>query len=315
MKLKELIARYVAFRKSLGEGFTDNESLLGTFCRRMGDEADVMNVAADQVMAFLAGTGTVTRYWHRKYDVLNGFYRYAITRGFIAGSPLPTTVPKPPERLMPYIYTRDDLRKLFGSTSSYRRDHRKLEPHTLRAILVLLYAAGLRISEAVGLTLGDVDLVDAVITINETKFHKTRMVPLGPDLNQVMAQYARTRNEAGHSQSKSARFFVLRRGQGVSVQVVEQTFRRLREYAGIRRTDGARYQPRLHDMRHTFAVHRVTSWYQQGADVQNLLPKLSTYLGHVKLTATQVYLTMTPELLQEASTLFEHYAFTEGHHD
>jgi site-specific recombinase XerD len=68
-------------------------------------------------------------------------------------------------------------------------------------------------------------------------------------------------------------------------------------------------------MRHTFAVHRVTSWYQQGADVQNLLPKLSTYLGHVKLTATQVYLTMTPELLQEASTRFEHYAFTEGHHD
>lgn len=315
MKLKEVIARYVAFRKSLGEGFTGNESLLGTFCRRMGDEADVTSVSADQVMAFLAGTGTLTRYWHRKYDVLNGFYRYAITRGFIAASPLPTTVPKPPERLMPYIYTRDDLRKLFGSTSSYRRDHRKLEPHTLRAILVLLYAAGLRISEAVGLTLGDVDLVDAVITINETEFHKTRMVPLGPDLNQVMAQYARTRNEAGHSQSKSARFFVLRRGQGVSVQVVEQAFRRLREYAGIRRTDGARYQPRLHDMRHTFAVHRVTSWYQQGADVENLLPKLSTYLGHVKLTATQVYLTMTPELLQEASTRFEHYAFTEGHHD
>jgi len=315
MKLKELIARYVAFRKSLGEDFADTESLLGTFCRRMGEETDVMGVAADQVMVFLEGSGTVTRYWHRKYGVLKGLYRYALSRGFVASSPLPTTVPKPPERMMPYIYTRDDLRKLFGSTSSYRTDHRKLEPHTLRAILVLLYGAGLRISEAVGLTLGDVDLLGAVITITETKFHKTRLVPLGLDLNQVMAQYATTRTEVGHSQSKSSPFFVLRKGQGVSVQLVQQTFKRLREYAGIRRTDGARYQPRLHDMRHTFAVHRVTSWYQQGADVQNLLPKLSTYLGHVKLAATQVYLTMTPELLQEASTRFEQYAFMEGHHD
>jgi integrase/recombinase XerD len=315
MKLNELIARYVAFRKSLGEDFADAESLLGTFRRRMGDEIDVAEVAADQVMAFLAGTGSVTCYWHRKYTVLNGFYRYALSRGLVASSPLPSTVPKPPERLVPYIYPREELRRLFNSTNSYRTDHRKLEPHTLRTILVLLYGAGLRISEAVGLTIGDVDLPGAVITVKDTKFHKTRLVPLGPDLTQVMARYATTRNAAGHSQDNSAPFFVLRRGKGVSVQVVQQTFKRLREYAGIRRTDGARYQPRLHDLRHSFAVHRVTSWYQEGADVQKLLPQLSTYLGHVTLAATQVYLTMTPELLQEASTRFEKYAFTEGHHD
>jgi integrase len=82
--------------------------------------------------------------------------------------------------------------------------------------------------------------------------------------------------------------------------------------AGIRRADGRRFQPRLHDLRHTFAVHRLTSWYQQKADVQRLLPQLSTYLGHTSLSCTQVYLSMTPELLREASACFEHYA-REGH--
>ena len=83
----------------------------------------------------------------------------------------------------------------------------------------------------------------------------------------------------------------------------------------MRRSDGARYQPRLHDLRHSFAVHRLTSWYRQGADVQTLLPYLSTYLGHVNLAATQVYLTMTPELLQEAARRFQQYAFEERYHD
>jgi integrase/recombinase XerD len=88
----------------------------------------------------------------------------------------------------------------------------------------------------------------------------------------------------------------------------------VREYAGVSRDDGARYQPRLHDLRHSFAVHRLTSWYQQGADVQKLLPQLATYLGHTNIAATQVYLTITPQLLHEASVRFEQYAFQEVRH-
>jgi len=87
----------------------------------------------------------------------------------------------------------------------------------------------------------------------------------------------------------------------------------VREQAGVRRSDGARYQPRLHDLRHTFAVHRLISWYRQGADVQKLLHHLSVYLGHVHLADTQVYLSMTPELLREANARFERYT-EEGDH-
>jgi integrase/recombinase XerD len=315
MKLKELITQYVSFRKSMGGDFESADSLLNTFCRRMGVDIDLAEIRAERVEEFLAGTGPVNRYWRRKYDTLRGFYRYATSRGFVDRVPLPATVPKMPERFVPYIYNPDELQRLVNPTAPDRIGFRKLEPHTLRAVLLLLYGAGLRIGEAVALTLEDVDLRDAVITIRDTKFHKTRLVPIGLKLNQAMAQYAAQRKDAGHSQTADAPFFVLRRGKPLSVQIVEQAFTRLRRYAGVGRADGARYQPRLHDMRHSFTVHRLTSWYQQGADVQKLLPYLSTYLGHVNIAATQVYLTMTPELLQAASVRFEQYALEEVNHD
>jgi site-specific recombinase XerD len=315
MKLKDLITQYTTFRKSMGAEFESPESLLNTFCRRMGADSDVDEIRTEQVEAFLAGTGPVNRYWRLKYNTLRGLYRYAIGRGFANHVPLPATVPKMPEPFVPYIYTTDELRRLINPVFLERITFQKLQHHTFRAVLLLLYGAGLRISEAVALTLQDVDLNAAVITVRDTKFHKTRLVPIGLQLSQAMAQYAARRREAGHSQDADAPFFVVRRGAPLSIQIVEQAFTRLRKYAGIGRIDGARYQPRLHDMRHSFAVHRLTSWYEQGADVQKLLPHLATYLGHVSIVATQVYLTMTPELLHAASLRFEHYAFPEEDHD
>jgi integrase/recombinase XerD len=314
MKLKELIVQYVAFRKSMGAEFESPESLLNTFCRRMGVEIDVGEIRAEQVEVFLAGTGPINRYWRRKYDTLRGLYRYATSRGFADHVPLPAIVPKMPERLVPYIFNENELQRLINPAAPDQIGFRKLQPHTLRAVLLLLYGAGLRVGEAVALTLQDVDLGAAVITIRDTKFHKTRLVPVALRLNQAMAQYSAQRKEAGHSQNADAPFFVLRQGAPLSIQIVEQAFTRLRRYAGVGRADGARYQPRLHDMRHSFAVHRLTSWYQQGADVQKLLPHLATYLGHVSIAATQVYLTMTPELLHAASVRFERYALPEVHH-
>jgi integrase len=93
---------------------------------------------------------------------------------------------------------------------------------------------------------------------------------------------------------------------------LQANFRRIRKRADIRRLDGARYQPRIHDLRHTFAVHRLVAWYREGADVQRWLPHLSVYLGHVCLASTSVYLSMTPELLEEASMRFEKHALKGG---
>jgi len=112
-------------------------------------------------------------------------------------------------------------------------------------------------------------------------------------------------------------FFASRTGGAISLSRLEKVFVRLRECAGVRRPPGARWQPRLHDLRHAFAVHRLVAWYREGADVQACLPLLSTYLGHVNVSGTQAYLTMTPELLAEASKRFERYAAVgeEENHD
>ena len=315
MKLNQLIAQYVAFRKSLGAKFEGNETVLHTFARVVGEGRHVGSVKPREVAAFLDGCGPVTRRWHNKYIVLRGFFRYAMSRGHLSASPLATTVPKLPERFKPYIYSREELHRLLQTTAAAQTRRFQMEAHTFRTLLLLLYGAGLRVSEALSLNLEDVDLHEAVITIRDTKFYKTRLVPLGTELNNAMAGYAERRKKARHSQSGDAPFFVTQLGTRLGRRLLERNFQRLRAQAGVRREDGARYQPRLHDLRHAAAVHRLTAWYREGKDVQRLLPLLSTYLGHVEMASTQLYLTMTPELLHEASTRFAKYVFGEVSHD
>jgi len=174
-------------------------------------------------------------------------------------------------------------------------------------LLLLLYGTGLRLGEALALTVGEVDLRQAYLRIRETKFFKSRLVPLGKDLVGVLTKYVLRRLELQGAPVESPLFYFLD-GSPLSQSAAQSAFRRLRSYAEVEREGGPRRQPRLHDLRHTAAVHRLVAWYRSGADLQQLLPKLATYLGHVNLSSTQRYLTMTPELLREASLRFEHYA-------
>ena len=311
MNLCQLIEQYIAFRKSLGEIQDTNAQTLRMFGRFLGSAVDVADVRSEQVNAFLAGKGPRTLTWHHKLSVLRSFYRYAMSRDYTSTSPLPTVIPKRPPAFVPYIYSHDDLRRLLRAIDSDTRYRAGMEPITVRTIVLLLYATGLRVQEALNLNHGDVDLHAALLTVRQTKFGKTRLVPLGPKLRDVLAQYVSKSQGA----ALDTPFFKMRAGNRVSRDRLEITYRYFRKRAGIARTDGARQQPRLHDLRHSFAVHRLTSWYRQGADVQKLLPQLSVYLGHVCIRHTQVYLSMTPELLHEAGRRFEQYITQEVRHD
>lgn len=309
MTITQLIAQYIDFRQATGELFQTNASILRAFCRAVGD-MEVTGVGAAQVNSFLNGTGSLTSSWHVRHNALLGFYRYAISRGYVTSVPLPERLPKRPPPFVPYIYSHDELRRRLAATAAYQKNRSKLEPETLRALLLLLYGAGLRLSEALSLTVADVDLTQALLTVRDTKFYKTRLVPLGAQLTEALTRYAARRQPATCAHNDEAPFLADRTGARLNISTIEGSFQRLRVCAGIRRDDGARYQPRLHDLRHTFAVHRLTAWYRAGADVQQLLPLLSTYMGHGYLSATQVYLTMTPELLHEANLRFERYALS-----
>jgi site-specific recombinase XerD len=252
----------------------------------------------------------VTITWHDKFRRLQSFFHYVVSRGYLAAAPLPIVIPKRPAPFVPYIFTHDELRGLFQVIDADQRNS-CLEPATMHNLILLLYGAGLRLREALNLTRSDVDLQRAVLTIRNTKFGKTRLVPLGPQLAHALARYA-ARAKAPQTEDP---FFTTRKGAAVKADTLQHNFRILCIRAGIFRTDGAKEQPRLHDLRHTFAVHRLTSWYRQGADVQRLLQHLSVYLGHVHIRHTQVYLSMTPELLHQAAQRFDRYAGKEACND
>jgi integrase len=258
------------------------------------------------VRTFLNSHGPGTRYWNQKYHVLHGFWAFAIQRGYTDWSPLPTRPLKEFRLFTPHIYTHDELKRLLDGVNTYQKKWCRLESISVRAILLLLYGAGLRIGEAIRLTCSDADLSEAILTIRCTKFYKTRRIAISPHLCNVLRQYDEDRRERSHLRHEASPFFTYNNGGLVKRGVLETGFRKLRHHVGIGPTKGRR-QPRVHDLRHTFAVHRVIAWYRSGLDVQRLLPGLSTHLGHVDLASTQVYLTMTPELLVEASLRFERY--------
>ena len=167
MILQEAIERYITWRQAHGAKFDTSASMLQCFSKQVGENVDCGSVTESDVLGFLAGNGPLTRYRANKYGALAGFYRYAISRGYAARSPLPAPQdePRQPRSAAPYVYSRDELRRLFGAIEISRQRPVQLDADTLRALLLLLYGAGLRFGEAQRLTLDDVDLADAVLTI------------------------------------------------------------------------------------------------------------------------------------------------------
>jgi integrase/recombinase XerD len=307
MTLGEVIDAYVASQRARGVRFEGGRALLSQFCRTMGDPP-IDQVRTEAVVNFLQGHGALSATWLLKYRILSGLYRFAVSRGHVDNSPLPTAIPKLPLQQTPYVYSNDELRRLLVATSSLHVAHSRLRASMYRTLLLLLYGSGLRIREALRLTLRDVDFDDHVITVRDTKFYKTRLVPVGPKLIQELAAFAVLRRRYPLPEGEGSRFFTTRAGRGCSYHAINIVFQRLRCEAGIVCPPGEPRPPRLHDIRHTAAVHRVIAWYRSGKDVQRLLPQLATYLGHRDVKSTQRYLQMTPELLHEASQRFSSYS-------
>jgi integrase len=307
--LKTATLEYVSGKQSMGMSFETEATILRAFVKQMPESIAVGSVTSEDVLRYLGGVGEsqMITFWNRKHDALGGFWRFAIQRGYTDRSPVPVYRPKKPAPFVPHIYSHEELKRLLAGVATYQRKRVKLEPATFQAILLLLYGAGLRCNEALRLTCNDVDFPDATLTIRETKFYKTRRLALSSHLRGVLHTYDSNRREEGNPRASSSPFFTYRNGAPVARFVMEDAFLRLRAHVGVKR-ENARYQPRLHDLRHTFAVHRLIAAYRDGADVQRLLPALSIHLGHISIKNTQQYLTMTPDLLAEASLRFEGYA-------
>ncbi len=180
MILRDSIDRYVAWRQAHGARFITSARTLYQFSRGFPDCTCCDAVTEDDIRRFLAGAGPLTRWRSNKYGALAGFYRYAVSRGHATRSPLPPAdeEPRSPPSAPPYIYSREELKRLFAGIEVSRRHATKLDGDTFRTFLLILYGGGLRTGEALNLTMADVDLASAVLTVRNAKFFKSRLVPV-----------------------------------------------------------------------------------------------------------------------------------------
>ena len=205
--------------------------------------------------------------------------------------------------MQPHIYSERQLRELVLTAAKLTPTYR-LRPFTYSTFFGLLASTGLRVSEALNLSNGHVDLAQGILRIEQTKFRKSRLVPLHVTATRAVRRYAAERDRHGAHDSNA--FFVGVKGLPLPYTTVRSTFHRIREQLGWR-ANGMMPRPRMHDLRHSFACRRLLCWYQQGVNVDHAIASLSTYLGHGKVTDTYWYLTGTAPLLATAGKRFERF--------
>lgn len=244
-----------------------------------------------------------------RYYLLRRFCRFLAKRRPGTFEPGDSLRPRRRPSKPPHIYSQEEIRLLLDGALSLR-DWRSWHPcpirsRTMHTIILLLATSGLRISEALHLTFEDVDLDDAVLSIRQSKFRKSRLVPLSPGTVDALRRYHGIRVAVAPT-SPSAAFFISGRGKAYSTGYVQWMFRAIAIQAGLR--GPKEHGPRLHDLRATFAVTRLLEWYRDGDNVMARLPLLSTYLGHACVSDTEVYLKITTALLEEANIRFRAFA-------
>jgi integrase len=267
------------------------------FCETTSAETVTVEVAL--AWATLPEAASTTWVCHR-LGVVRAFSRY-LALVDDRNQVIPTNVvPHRPTRATPFPYSENQVLAMMSASRSFPSPVRQA---TFTTIVGLLWATGMRIGEALGLDRRDVDLVQGVITVRDSKFGKTRELPLHPTTTAALASYARRRNRWFPAANTPA-FFVSAAGTRVLYCNFHLGFQELVARAGIEARSRS-CRPRPHDLRHAFAVRTLVGWYRDGVDVEANLPKLSTYMGHVLPANTYWYLSAAPELLTLAARRLE----------
>jgi integrase/recombinase XerD len=310
MRIGQVVADYVRYKQDLKVRFHTDAYHLENFCRVVGPKRKLADVTDVAVHDFLASK--TTGYWYRKFAVLSGLNRFLSAHGYDGLVPLPTLKPKKTTDFVPYILSREEVARLLAAIPNYCQS-RVVPSNAARMTFLLLYGAALRIGEALSLKNNDVDLEQGVLTVRATKFYKSRLVPVARPLHQELLLYVRWRNDQPFV-TRSDSFLVNRTGSQLKDFQIRSVFAALRIQCHLVSARTGRVV-RPHDCRHSFAVSRLVTAYQRGENVQDLLPMLATYLGHKSIASTQVYLTLTPQLLEEACKRYESYVFPEVSHE
>lgn len=299
--LAEHLENYLRLRRALGHELADATRLLPRFVAHL-QAIGACCITVDDALAWVTQpeAGPSSSVWRRRMTAVRGFARY------MSGVDPANQVP--PLGLVsfrrgwrqPYIYSEADVTVLMAGV-------RDLIPTPLRSatyvtMIGLLAVTGMRVGEAIALSRADLDWADGVITVRNTKFGKSREVPVDSTTVGALSGYAELRDQiVPHPSSRT--FFISATGTPVIYADFGKTFRDLVRATGV--GDGSPRPPRVHDLRHAFAIQTLVRWHREGEDVARLLPRLSTYLGHLAPGYTYWYLSAAPELLELAAARLE----------
>ena len=319
ISLQRRIDDYLTERRRLGFVLRSSDTFLAGFAsyvtRRHHRGPLTVELMADWVRHGKGGQGSPET-WVRRLGKLRSFVRYL--KQFEPDTEVPDESIFGPEpgRVAPHIYHEEEIVELLAAARQLG-PHGSLRPMTFETLFGLMASTGLRVSEAIHLRDDDVDLKHGMLTIRQTKFAKSRQLPLHPSTVTALRHYRRQRARYVSTTADSP-FLISSRGRGLGQPLGQRQAHRV--FNALRdslcwENRGAHAAPRLHDLRHTFAVRRMLLWYADGTDIDRMMLALSTYLGHTKIVYTYWYLTAVPELMALAGGKFERFADIEGDSD
>ena len=285
---------YLRLRRALGFKLDRDGQLLSQFAAFL-EAADAATITSELAIAWARQpVMALPTQWAKRLSVVRKFAAYLQTIDAATEVPPPGVFPAYRRRPTPYLWSQRDICRLLESA---RALHPPMRAATHEALYGLLAASGMRIGEAVALQRDDVDLDAGVITIHQAKLDRPRLVPLHPTTTEALHRYV-TKRDGLYPPPRSTAFFVSRSGSGLDVSNVGKTFRKITSAMGVRT---ATVHPRIHDLRHSFAVQTVIGWHQAGISVDEHIGTLSTYLGHSNPANTYWYLSAAPELMELAA--------------
>jgi integrase/recombinase XerD len=297
--VRDAVADYLTIRRALGFKLVEHERLLGNLAAFL-EQRGADTLTTELAVAWAAQTRGTEGWKAARLSVARGFAGYLRTIDPATDVP-PTGLFLHRKRYaVPYLYSEPEIGRLLAAAAALRPPLRAASHSTLIGLLVV---TGMRIGEALRLDRDDVDMHAGVITIRNTKFGKSRQLPLHISTVQALVRYDRQRDRLCPKPNAPS-FLVSTRGNRMDKSAVQKAFRHLCWRAGIGRPPGSP-QPRVHDLRHAFAVRTLLDWHRTGIDVQARMLWLSTYLGHVEPSDTYRYLTAAPELLALAANRLE----------
>ena len=291
MRLSDAIDAYIQNKRSTGISFAHGHYHLSSFCSYVGD-VPLSQISSRDVQSFLDLHPDAAVLWRTRYFLLLRFFEFWYFRKAMPALLFPPQRARVRRNFTPHIYTRTEIRSLLKTIPHCQKHSLSIvAPETFRCVILTLYATGALIGEVLNLRIADIDFSKRRITLPGNRVTQCRTIPVCDDLREELQDFGS--RHKGHP--RSSHLFLTDRRQPIRADTLQHSFRQLRRMAGVVRRDGEVRQPRMRDLRSTFAVHRISSWIKQGADLNRLLPALAAYMGNATLESTEQYLSLTPE--------------------